>query len=297
MPFFHHDDQLQTMGDRILAQTWEQCPTLARNQLALTWVVYDDPVIVNTGGAVTPNDFWQQPVRGFSYRGVECLDPAQLTHLVYLVAIHEWLEQGMLVSSPELERAMQDMVMLGNQAAAGLVVDMLTGTTSGPELPPQPFHTWQQQRNIVNRYLKSLQWPELEAVNICQKTGAAYGRERQALGPMLEYRNQLTTDAIARLMHSIIGGVAVSAGRSQAMMKSLHQSRLSFGSTVLPVDSQYWALTGQDGQGYHEVMYTEVPGLQPFLLTVAVSQDLGQRQTVQNGVISNITQQLIAALS
>ena len=284
------------MGDRILAQTWEQFPSLARNQLALTWVVYDDPVIVNTGGAITPNDFWQQSVRGFSYRGVECVDPAELAHLFYLVAIQEWIERGMVVSSPELERAMQDMVVLGHHAAAGLVVDMLTGTTSGPELPPQPFQTWYQQRNIVNRYLKSLQWPELEAVNICQKMGAAYGRERQALGSMLEHRNQLTTDAVARLMHSIMGGVAVSAGRSQSMMKSLHQARVSFLAAILPSNSQYWSLTGQDPNGYHEVMYTEIPGAQPFLLTVSVRQDLAQRQAVQNAVIPFIGQQVIAEL-
>ncbi|MEM9216760.1 MAG: serine hydrolase [Cyanobacteria bacterium P01_F01_bin.150] len=297
MPFFHPDDQLQTLGDRILAQTWQQFPSLARNQLALTWVVYDDPVIVNTGGAVTPNDFWQQTVRGFSYRGVECLDPAELAHLVYLIAIHEWIEQSMIGSSPELERAMQDMVVLGNHGAAGLVVDMLTGTTSGPELPPQPFQTWQQQRNIVNRYLKSLQWPELETVNICQKTTAAYGRERQALGAMLEYRNQLTTDAIARLMHSIVGGVAVSAGRSKSMMGGLHQSRLSFAAQVLPSNSQYWSLIGQDGQGCHEVMYAEVLGMQPFLLAVSVCQDVTQRQAVQNAIIPFLAQRMLDELS
>ena len=284
------------MGDRILAQTWEQFPTLARNQLALTWVVYDDPVIVNTGGAITPNDFWQQSVRGFSYRGVECVDPAGLAHLVYLVAIHEWIERGMVASSPELERAMQDMVVLGHPGAASLVVDILTGTTSGPELPPQPFQTWQQQRNIVNRYLQSLQWPELETVTISQKTGAAYGRERQALGQMLEHRNQLTTDAIARLMHSIIGGVAVSAGRSQTMMKAMHQAQISFGATALPPNSQYWSLTGQDPNGYHEVLYIEVPGSQPFLLAVSVRQDLAQRQASQNGVIPFIGQRIIAEL-
>lgn len=294
MPFFHHDDSLQVKGDRILAQTWDRFPNLVRNQLALTWVVYDDPVIVNTGGAITPNDFWQQSVRGFSYRGVECIEPAELAHLVYLVAIHEWIERGMVVSSPELERAMQDMVVLGRHPAAGLVVDVLTGTTSGPELPPQPLQTWQQQRNIVNRYLQSLQWPELEAVNLNQKTGAAYGRERQGLGPMLEYQNQLTTDAIARLMHSIIGGVAVSAGRSQSMMKALqHPNRRSFLGTACPDNSQSWSLAAQDNNGYHEVMYAEIPDQQPLLLSISVRQDLAQRQKEQVSVIEFIGKQIM----
>ncbi len=39
---------------------------------------------------------------------------------------------------------------------------------------------------------------------------APYGRERAFYGEMLDNRNMLTTNAIARLLHSIVGGVAVS---------------------------------------------------------------------------------------
>ncbi len=37
------------------------------------------------------------------------------------------------------------------------------------------------------------------------------GRERAFVGKMLDNRNMLTTDAVARLLHSIVGGVAVSS--------------------------------------------------------------------------------------
>ena len=312
MSFFHHDDSLHQAGDRILTSTWEHFPTLARNQLALTWVVYDDPVIVNTGGAIAASDFWQQSVRGFSYRGVECLDPAELVHLVYLVAMHEWLERGMVAASAELERAMQDMISLGNRDAAGLVVDWLTGTTSGPELPPQPFQTWQQQRNLINRYLQSLQWSELQTVNANQKTwaGLPYGRERQCLGPMLENRNQLTTDAIARLLHSIIGGVAVTAERSQAMMASLdlraQQSRLRQAplsslptvgmtaalATALPEGCQCWAMTGENSDGCYGTCYVEIPNAQPFSLTLFV-----QSHSEGHSMMTFMLQQVVKAIA
>ncbi|HEY9859264.1 MAG TPA: hypothetical protein V6D16_07145 [Candidatus Obscuribacterales bacterium] len=49
MAFFRKDEQLQSLGDRVLEATWAEFPGLARNQIALTWIVYDAPVPVNTG--------------------------------------------------------------------------------------------------------------------------------------------------------------------------------------------------------------------------------------------------------
>ncbi|HEY9646170.1 MAG TPA: serine hydrolase, partial [Chroococcidiopsis sp.] len=226
MPFFHRDATLDQLGDRILAATWSQFPRLAQNQIALTWVVYDPPYIVNTGGALTPDAFWQHPVRGFAYRAVECIYPASVVKLFYLVAVHEWLQQGMISGSSELERAVRDMIVDSSNDATSLVVDMLTGTTSGPELPAAPFETWKHQRNLVNRYFQSLQWDELKTINVNQKTwcDGAYGRERAFLGELFDNRNALTTNATARLLHCIIGGVAVSAERSQVMMNLLRRS-------------------------------------------------------------------------
>ena len=154
--FFKYDEQLEKLGNGILEATWDKFPTLARNQIAITWIIYDPPAPVNTGGALTPDAFWNHPVRGFNYRGVERIYPASVIKLFYLLAIHEWLEKGMTQPTEELERAIRDMIIDSSNDATSLVVDVLTGTTSGPELPPGPFETWKKQRNIVNRYLQSL---------------------------------------------------------------------------------------------------------------------------------------------
>ncbi|MEO0687746.1 MAG: serine hydrolase, partial [Cyanobacteria bacterium J06649_11] len=199
--FFKHDEQLEKLGNGILEGTWAKFPTLARNQIAITWIIYDPPAPVNTGGALTPDAFWNHPVRGFNYRGVERIYPASVIKLFYLLAIHEWLEKGMTQPTEELERAIRDMIIDSSNDATSLVVDVLTGTTSGPELPPGPFETWKKQRNIVNRYLQSLGWEELQTINACQKTwgDGPYGRERAFYGQLLENRNMLTTNAVARL--------------------------------------------------------------------------------------------------
>lgn len=308
MVFFHADAQLTTLGQDILEATWAKFNWLARNQIALTWLLYEKPVPVNTGGALSPEEFWRQPVRGFSYRGVERIYPASIVKLFYLVAVHEWLETGMISTSDELERAVRDMIVDSSNDATGLVMDLLTGTTSGPELPPGPFATWQHQRNLVNRYFQSLNWREFETINANQKTwcDGPYGRERVFVGATLENRNMLTTEATARLLHSMIGGVAVSPSRSQAMMtlmkRSLDPAALAadpenqvtgFLGGGLPLEAKLWSKAGLTSTVRHDAAYIELPQTQPFLLVVFTE---GNQASQNQELLPFIAQQIAKRL-
>ena len=308
MPFFQRNDELAQWGDRLLSATWQQFPSLAQNQIALTWIVYDEP-IVNTGGALTPDAFWQRSPRGFSYRGVERIYPASVVKLFYLVAVHEWLAQNMISPAAELDRAVRDMIVDSSNDATSLVVDVLTGTTSGPELPPGPFATWQQQRNIVNRYFQSLGWPELDTINANQKTwcDGAYGRERAFLGELMDNRNALTTEATARLLHSIVGGVAVSGQRSQAMMalmqRSLDPAALAtdpenqvtgFLGAGLPQSASLWSKAGETSTVRHDAAYVELPHLLPFLLVVFTE---GKDHSRNTAILPFVAQQAVEAIA
>lgn len=306
--FFHKDEQLEGLGDRLLEATWAEFPGLARNQIALTWLVYDPPAIVNTGGALSAEEFWKHSPRGFSYRGVESIYPASVVKLFYLVALHEWLEQGMAQPSTELERATKDMIVDSSNDATSLVVDVLTGTTSGPELPVAPFETWKQQRNIVNRYFQSLAWTELETINVNQKTwcDGAYGREREFLGELMDNRNMLTTTATARLLHSIVGGVAVSAERSQSMMqlmrRSLNPNDLAadpenqvtgFLGAGLPLNARLWSKAGLMSRVRHDAVYVELPDARPYLLVVFTE---GTAHSQNEAILPFVSQQVAAAI-
>lgn len=308
MTFFHKDEQLQQFGDRLLEATWAEFPGLTRNQIAMTWIVYDPPVPVNTGGALSPEEFWKHQVRGYSYRGVERIYPASVIKLFYLVAVYEWLDKNMIQPSDELHRAIRDMIVDSSNDATSLVVDVLTGTTSGPELPPSPFETWKTQRNIVNRYLQTLGWPEFESINVNQKTwgDGCYGRERLFLGEMMENRNMLTTDATARLLHSIVGGVAVSAQASQKMMTLMKRSLdpavleddpenqvTGFFGAGLPQNAQLWSKAGWTSKVRHDSAYIEIPGLQPYLLVVFTE---GKAQSKNEAILPFVSQQVVAAM-
>jgi hypothetical protein len=309
MTFFRKDEELDKLGNQILEATWAEFPGLARNQIALTWIVYDPPVPVNTGGALSPEEFWKHQVRGFSYRGVERVYPASVVKLFYLVAIAEWLEGGMTPPSAELDRAIRDMIVDSSNDATSLVVDVLSGTTSGPELPSGPFETWKLQRNIVNRYFQSLGWEELESINVNQKTwgDGPYGRERAFLGEMMENRNMLTTNATARLIHSIIGGVAVSGARSQTMMslmkRSLNPADLNqddenqiagFIGESLPQDAQLWSKAGWTSQVRHDAAYIEIPSLRPYLLVVFTE---GKAHSQNRAILPFVSKHIITAVS
>jgi Beta-lactamase enzyme family len=281
--FFHKDDTLTTLGDRILENTWQAFPALARNQIALTWLVYDPAAPINIGGALTAETFWNYAPRGYHYRGVELIYPASIVKLFYLVAIYEWIQRDMVQPSPEIDRAIRDMIVDSSNDSTGLIVDLLTGTTSGPELAPAPFETWKQQRYIINRYFENFNWEELQTINVCQKTwgDGPYGRERAFYGELMENRNMLTTNATARLLHSMIGGVAVSAARSQTMMnlmaRSLNPDDLladpenqvtGFLGAGLPLDAKLWSKAGLTSKVRHDAAYIELPNTLPYLVVV-----------------------------
>ncbi|MGL5806589.1 MAG: serine hydrolase [Xenococcaceae cyanobacterium] len=309
MTFLRQDEQLTRSGNSILEATWTKFPNLAKNQIALTWIVYDPPVIVNTGGALSPEEFWKYQIRSFSYRGVERIYPASIVKLFYLVAIHEWLESNMVTESTELNRAIRDAIVDSSNDATSLLIDTLTGTSSGPELPAGPFETWKFQRNIVNRYYQSLGWDDLENININQKTwcDGAYGRERIFLGELMENRNMLTTNAVARLLHSIIGGVTVSSARSQQMMKLLKRSLnpadfpvdvdenqiTGFLGEGLPANAQIWSKAGWTSQVRHDAAYIEITGKQPYLLVVFTE---GKANSKNREILPFISQRIVDAM-
>lgn len=306
--FFERDLDLQNKLETVLEAAWENFPRLARNQIAATWIVYDPPFPINTGGAISASEFWQHRPRGVSYRGVERIYPASVVKLFYLVAAHEWMEQGMTATTPELERALRDMIVDSSNDATGLVMDVLTGTTSGPELPREPFETWKHQRNLVNRYFQSLKWPELDTINVNQKTwcDGPYGRERIFVGETFENRNMLTTEATARLLHSIIGGVSVTGARSQTMMMLMERSLdpvvlaadpenqiTGFLGAGLPLNASVWSKAGLTSKVRHDTAYVEIPDQLPYLLTVFTE---GTEHSQNEAILPFISQAILNQL-
>lgn len=227
-----------------------------------------------------------------SFRGNVPVYPASVSKLFYLVAAHRWLEEKKIDLTPELTRALRDMIVDSSNEATQYVVDVITHTTSGYELPPKEMEEWQYKRNAVNRYFTELGYTN---ININQKTFCedAYGRERVSRGPNGENRNKLTTDATARLMMEIVRGKVASPARTAQMMELL--KRNSNGKTSDTDDQgtgftgmalkgrdgyRLWSKAGWTSTTRHDVAYIEMPDGGKFVLATFTTDHSRDREII-----------------
>jgi len=257
---------------------------LASNQLAVTLVDLRDP---------------PHPAQA-SYRGQEVIYPASVIKLFYLVAAHQWLEDGRLDDTPELRRAMRDMIVESYNEATHYIIDLLTGTTSGPELPPDDLKIWFDRRNAVNRYFASQGYTGVNA-NKKPWCEGPYGRETQAIRAFEPKRNALTTEATARLLVAIVTGQAVSAPRSRQMLELLQRDpwaetrdpddQARFTGPALPPGARLWSKAGWTSETRHDAAYIELPDGHRFVLvtfTVGHATERAVLHTVAREVIRGL---------
>ena len=260
---------------------------LTESQLSITLIDLRDP---------------QHPVTG-SFRGNERVYPASVVKLFYLGAVHRWLEDKKIQETDELKRAVRDMIVDSSNEATQYVIDVLTQTTGGFELPAKEMEQWQYQRNVVNRYYSTMGFTN---INVNQKTFCedAYGRERLSRGPNGENRNKLTTDATARLLAEIATGRAVNQARSAQMMELLKRdfagdSRNTddqghgFTGIALQgmIGAKLWSKAGWTSTTRHDAAYIELPNGVRFVLVTFTVDHAGEREiipTVARVVIDGI---------
>jgi beta-lactamase class A len=227
-----------------------------------------------------------------SFRGNERIYPASVVKLFYLAAAHRWLEDKKIEDTPELRRALKDMIVDSSNDATQYVVDVLTHTTGGYELAPKEMAEWQDKRNAVNRYYSSLGYTN---INVTQKTFCedAYGRERVSRGPNGENRNKLTTDATARLLMEIVTGKAVTSARSGQMMELLKrdyagttkdnddQGRGFTGIALVGMEGvRLWSKAGWTSTTRHDAAYLELPDGSKFVLVTFTTDHANEREII-----------------
>jgi beta-lactamase class A len=269
---------LQDVVDRAAKTTLERFADkkLAEKQLSITLIDLRDP---------------QRPVTA-SFRGNERVYPASVVKLFYLVAAHRWLEDKKIELTPELTRALRDMIVDSSNEATQYVLDVLTHTTSGYELPPKEMEEWQYKRNAINRYFAGLGYTN---INVNQKTFCedAYGRERVSRGPNGENRNKLTTDATARLMMEIVTGKVATPARTAMMMDLLKRDyagtsndgdNQGLGFTGIALKgvegARLWSKAGWTSTTRHDVAYIELPDGQKFVLATFTTDHANQREII-----------------
>jgi len=243
-----------------------------------------------------------------SFRGNERIYPASVVKVFYLVAAYHWLEEKKIQETPELKRALKDMIVDSSNEATQYIVDVLTQTTGGFELPVKEMEEWQYKRNAVNRYFSSLGYSN---INVNQKTFCedAYGREQVSRGPNGENRNKLTTDATARLLMEIVTGKASNPNHTAQMMELLKRDYTgsakdaddqAHGFTGIALQGiagvKLWSKAGWTSTTRHDAAYLEFPSGTKFVLVTFTTDHANERDvipTVARTVINELVTQTL----
>ncbi len=284
-----HSEKLQSVVDAAVQTTLQKFADkkLGTNELAVTLIDLRDSA---------------KPVQA-SYCGGEQIYPASVIKLFYLVAAHRWMEDGKLQDTEELRRAMRDMIVESYNEATGLVLDSITGTTSGPELPAAELEQWYDKRNAVNRYFASLGYKNINA-NRKPWCEGPYGREKQSINlHKPNHRNWLTTDATARLLAEVVTHQSVSAQRCDEMMELLHRDPFpktagaegqarGFTGKALSPGTKLWSKAGWTSETRHDAAYVELPSGQKFVLVTFTVNHANE-----NDIIPSVAKAVIASFA
>ena len=220
------------------------------------------------------------PLAAGSYRGDVAYYPASVVKAFYLAYYESQKEAGRLKDTPELVRAVRDMITVSSNDATGFVVDAVTGTTSGPEIESAgKWKKWTEQRNAVNRFFLARGYRDL---NANQKTFCedAYGRE-QVFREGGRNRNRMTPDGVARLFKEIARGEIVGPSGTQEMLAllardvtpdkpyddmELEDARLA--GRKLPAGTRLWSKSGDAYDFHHLVARAAISGGADFVIAV-----------------------------
>jgi beta-lactamase class A len=218
------------------------------------------------------------PLVAGSYRGDVAYYPASVVKSFFLAYYESRKEAGKLSDTPELVRAVYDMIRVSSNDATGFVVDVITDTTSGPEIASaREWKKWMEKRNAVNRFFLARGYRDL---NANQKTFCedAYGRE-QVFRDGGKNRNRMTPDAVARLFKEIARGEIVGPAGTREMLGllardvtaekpfddlELEDARLA--GQRLPSGTRFWSKSGDAYDVHHLVARAVLPNGSDFVV-------------------------------
>src|SRR5215203_6890700 len=150
------DPSLGEALSRTAEATLNEFPKLTADNLALSVINLTDP---------------DAAVRA-DYHGDISFYPASLIKLFFMVETFRQEEP-----SAEVERALREMIHLSDNDATAYLVDVISGTTGGPELEGEALQNFIERRRTINQYFVTAGY-DISAMMKPWSFGP-YGREMQ----------------------------------------------------------------------------------------------------------------------
>lgn len=283
--------QLQQAVDAAVAATCAEftTPELKAEQIAVTVVDlrHTEPV-------------WAH------HRGDERHYPASVIKLFFLAYAHHLFETGSLIDTPELQRALRDMIVHSHNDATAVVVDYITATTGGPELSPAELSEWHGKRMAVTRWFEAQGFRNVLAVRKTWAEGP-YGRELQDAIVHPPRRNFLSTNDTARLLFEIAQSRCVTPARSAQMLALMERDvakardaasgedaeGAGFTGPALAPGMKLWSKAGWTSWTRHDAALIGLPdGGRVIIVTFTESTDHANNRRI----IAAIARRLLADL-
>jgi len=271
MAFYRQDPEMAYCLKGILDRLEKEGrPNLQKN-ISITWIRYNNQTPSTSNGY------------GTGWNSNKNYYPASIVKIVYALATQIWMQKNLILDSVELRRALYEMIANSNNDATSYILDLLTGTTSGPSLNEQNFQAWKIQRKLINNWLEELQWPEIKNWNCSQKTWneGPFGREKDFYGESNENRNRMTTEGSARIFESLMTNEMLPKVESDKFIKvfqrsldpisrkkNLENQVDGFLGEGLPLASKLWSKAGLMSEVRHDVAWWEAPNKNPMLAVV-----------------------------
>ena len=279
-PFIEGSGELQTLLNTAINDAVADAKNVKLEEVAATLFDLRDPA-----------KFMMAEVRGG-----ERIYPASVVKLFYMAALERQLEDGKVKMTPELKRGLRDMIVDSTNEATQYILDVITGTSSGAELPKKEFDAWQYKRNRVNRWYSAMGYTD---INVNQKTHCedAYGIEQQSRNYKGENRNALTTNATARLLAEIVTGRMNTPSRTATMMDLLkrdpfikttdgdNQATGFTGKLLIDrkmTDVKLWSKAGWTSKSRHDAAYIETADGLKFVLVIFTENHATDKEIIPN---------------
>ncbi len=271
MAFYRQDPEMASCLKGILDRLEKEGRPSLKKNIEITWIRYNNQ---------TPSPSYGY---GTGWNSNKNYYPASIVKIVYALATQVWITKDLINDSDELRRALYEMISNSNNDATSYILDLLTGTSSGPSLNKQNFEAWKIQRKLINKWLEKLQWPEIKNWNCSQKTWneGPFGREKDFYGKNNENRNRMTTEGIARIFESLMTNEIIQKVESENLKKVFQRSLDpvnrkkdlenqvdGFLGEGLPLASKLWSKAGLMSEVRHDVAWWEAPNKNPMLAVV-----------------------------
>jgi len=271
MAFYRQDPEMASCLKGILDRFEKEGRTSLQKNIAITWIRYNNQTPSPSSGY------------GTGWNSNKNYYPASIVKIVYALASQIWIKKDLIINSDELRRALYEMIANSNNDATSYILDLLTGTTSGPSLNEQNFEAWKIQRKLINNWLEELQWPEIKNWNCSQKTWneGPFGREKDFYGQSNENRNMMTTEGSARIFESLMTNEMIQKGENKhfkkvfqrsldpvSRKKDLENQVDGFLGEGIPLTSQLWSKAGLMSEVRHDVAWWVAPKKNPMLAVV-----------------------------